>query len=237
MEKDFNILELDTVHSTNDWVRENLDGLVDRTAVTANTQTKGRGRFDRTWVSNNSDNIYLSLFLKPSEQFKNITQYTGLVVAKVLEDYGLDAKIKWPNDILIDGKKICGILCESIFLGEKLKGLIVGVGINLNNNNKELQTIDKPATSMFLELNKKIDKKSFLNTLLKEFFLYYDIFIEKGFNFIKNDYESRTDFLKKRISIDGVKGFVQSINDEGELIFIDENQKERRIITGEIEIC
>ena len=100
--------------------------------------------------------------------------------ADTLEEYGLKPKFKYPNDILIEGKKIAGFLCESEFLGENLKGVIVGCGINLNLDEDEIKNIDIPATSIFLEIGKNVDKQEFLDKFLDNFINNYDEFLKYG---------------------------------------------------------
>lgn len=233
------LIELETVDSTNDWARRSIETLEDKAVITAEVQTNGKGRKGRTWISDSSENTYLSIVLKPEKPdfICNITQYTGLVVSKTMESYGLTPEIKWPNDILINGKKVCGILCESVFSGENLKGVIIGIGVNINSSKEKLSKIDKPATSLSSELNQQIDKKTFLKKLLEEFFLYYDSYIDEGFSFIKTEYTSRARFIGKEITVDGEKGLAQGITENGELVFRGEDQKERIIHTGDITIC
>jgi BirA family biotin operon repressor/biotin-[acetyl-CoA-carboxylase] ligase len=100
--------------------------------------------------------------------------------------------IKAPNDVLVNGKKVAGILAESITKGNKLKGIVLGIGINLNSAAENLQTIDQPATSVSLELGQKINKQEFMQKLIENFFANYDEFLKKGFEYIKNELEVRS---------------------------------------------
>ena len=107
------LLYLETVDSTNKYAKENLANINDKTLIYAGTQTAGRGRLNRKWNSNSGDNLYASIVLKPSKELKeiysNLTQYLSLVLVEVFEDYGLFPKIKWPNDVRINQKKISGV--------------------------------------------------------------------------------------------------------------------------------
>lgn len=224
----FNIIELDTVDSTNLYAKANLANLADKSVVCADVQTSGHGRFNRAWIDLGSGNIFMSLVLKPSDAFSyvypNITQYFSVILCKVLEKYGLHPQIKWPNDVLINGKKIAGILSESVIKGSEFKGLVLGVGINLNASEESLKLIiDKEATALNLELNlETVDRKDFLNKLLDKFFENYDEFLLNGFSMIADEYVKRNCFLGKEISVqvfDEKKlGFAKAINADGELV-------------------
>lgn len=182
-----NIINFEELNSTSVYSHEHLSELKDFDIVSCELQTQGHGQFERKWYSSNKNggNIYISIILKPDNisHLDELTRYVALVGAKTLEQYNIKPTFKYPNDILIDGKKIAGFLAESEFLGQNLKGVIVGCGINLNLDKEELKNIDIPATSIFNETGKKINKNEFLDKFLDNF---------------KNDYE---DFL-----INGIKG-------------------------------
>ena len=103
------LLFLETVDSTNKYAKEHLAELNDKTLVYAGTQTAGRGRLQRKWSSLGDNNLYASIVLKPSKELKeiysNLTQYLSVILAQTFENYNLSPKIKWPNDVRIDGKK------------------------------------------------------------------------------------------------------------------------------------
>ena len=236
------IIELDEVTSTNLYAKTNLSDIADRTVVFAVKQTAGRGRFQRAWVDLGCGNIFMSIVLKPSNVFKplyaNVTQYLSVVLCKVLEEYGLEPEIKWPNDVQITGKKIAGILSETVVQGQNFKGLILGAGVNLNAKQEDLSLIkDKEVTALNLELGKSVDKTGFLNKLLDKFFENYDEFLSNGFELIEKDYISRACFLGKEISVKGfdktVYGVAKSINSEGELVLSQDN-KEITVTMGDI---
>ena len=117
------IKTFDTIDSTNTYALEHFEELEDFCAIVANIQTQGRGRFERKWISSDNENIYLSFVLKPQNTrfVTNLTQYLSVAVSKVLMTYGVNPKIKWPNDVLINNKKICGILCESKLKQNKIQ--------------------------------------------------------------------------------------------------------------------
>lgn len=180
----FNIIKLETVDSTSIWARKHLAKLNDFDVVSANIQENGHGQFERKWFSSsiNGGNIYISIVLKPTnlEHLNELTRYSSIIVSDVLEKYGLKPDFKFPNDVLINGKKISGILAESVFVGSDFKGVVVGIGINLNLDENELKNIDIPATSIFNETGKNVDKEEFLNLLMTHFEEEYNDFLENG---------------------------------------------------------
>ena len=236
------LITFDTINSTNTWALENFENLDDETVVIANQQTNGRGRFDRVWVSGDYENIYMSIVLKPMKKdfLVNLTQYLCLAVTKVLKNYDVKSEIKWPNDVLINGKKVCGILCESKLKKNVIQGIVLGIGINLNMPEEIINQIDRPATSLNLVLNRKIDKQLFLEQLLDEFFANYKKVVEDGFLYIKNDYINSLSYVNQKVYIQKYDGdvkeqvFSKTVDDFGNLIIIDENQKERTILSGDI---
>ena len=241
-EGEMELITLTEVDSTNNYSKKKLEIFSDRTVVRALRQTSGKGRLNRRWVDLGGENLFFSIILKPSDKFcdvyANLTQYMSVVLSKLLEEYGLMPQIKWPNDVLIDGKKIAGILSETVMQGANFKGLILGVGINLNAELKEVSAIpDKIITALNLELSKKIDADEFLNKLLDKFFSKYDEFLEKGFEFIKSDYIKRACFLDKEVCVQLINetkhGIAKSVNKSGELI-LEDNGKEFSLTIGDI---
>ncbi len=228
-----NIINLEEVNSTNLYAKENLDILDDKTIVIATRQTAGRGRFDRKWVDLGEGNLFMTIVLKPSDVFRevyaNYTQYLSVSLTRVLEEYGLSPKIKWPNDVIVNNAKIAGILAETVMQGNCFKGLVLGIGVNLNADKNDLVQIrDKVATALNVELGREyIDKKLFIEKLLGEFFKNYEEFLRKGFSMIKEYYEHRCNFLGKEVDVQVFNqkksGLVKGINDLGELILEDRN--------------
>lgn len=168
-------IHLKSVHSTNRWAKENSTHL-DRnklTRITAEKQTGGYGRFNRPWVSPKGLNIYVTYFFtnkKTQSDLNHLSQLLCLSTAKLLFYQNLCPQIKWPNDILIRGKKIAGILCEIIDLLD-VHGVILGAGININMPKKDLNHINQPATSILNEKGKKTSLEPLL-ALLDQIFVY-----------------------------------------------------------------
>lgn len=233
-------IEFNTIDSTNTWAVNNIEKLEDKTVILSEIQTDGQGRFNRKWISNIPKNIYCTIVLKPKNYntAPNITQYLSVIICKTLEKYNVIPKIKWPNDVQINNKKIAGILCKSITRGNNIKGLVLGFGINLNMSENNLKLIDQPATSLNIELQKEIDKNYFIDTLLKAFFNEYEKFLNNGFIYIKDEYEKRQNFFNRKVKIiNNMKEEIctaKKIDDKGNLIVIDHDKKEKSIITGDL---
>ena len=236
------LLFLETVDSTNKYAKENIKNIKDQTLIYANWQTKGRGRLERQWNSNSGDNIYATIVLKPSgimrEVYSNLTQYLCLILADVMEEYGIQPKVKWPNDIRINKKKISGILAETVLTGNKLEGIVLGFGVNLNCNKSELLKINQPATSLNLELGMEIDREIFIKKIIDKFCLRYNEFIEEGFLLIREDYKKRAEFLNMPITVrvfdNEISGIAKDITENGALKIIDKNNKEHVLLIGDI---
>ena len=147
----YTIYKYNKLDSTNAFLKQHCSTLPDFSAIWANEQTHGRGRFDRVWNSVPGQDLTFSLMLPLTSMEQklrqNITQVAALSVAQLLEGYGLKPHVKWPNDVLIHVKKISGILCEVAESNENVYG-ILGIGFNVNSAGKSLSCIDIPATSL-----------------------------------------------------------------------------------------
>lgn len=234
---------LEEVDSTNSYAKKNIGKISDRTAVIAKCQTSGRGRLNRSWVDLGDGNLFLSIVLKPSNSYhdiySNLTQYLSVVLCKVLEEYGLQPQIKWPNDVLINNKKIAGILAETVMNANCLKGVILGIGVNLNSNQEDINNIpNKIATALNIEINKHVNIEEFTDKLLDKFFENYDEFINTGFSNIKDDYIKRNCFLNNEIKVQVFnrteEGLAQEINNKGELILKNKNNQNVTLMIGDI---
>lgn len=242
LEGEMKLITLEKVDSTNIYAKNNLEVLDDKTVIHALSQTDGRGRLTRKWVDLGDGNLFLSFVLKPSNSFNevysNLTQYLSVVLCKLLEEYSVYPQIKWPNDVLINGKKIAGILSETVMQGNNFKGLVLGIGVNLNAKQCNINAIpDKIATSLNIELNKNIDMYEFIQRLTDKFFADYNEFLAKGFEFIKSDYISRASFLDTEVCVqvfnETKRGMAKSINNSGELV-LEKDGKEFVLTIGDI---
>ena len=197
------------ISSTNDYLK-NLDSEEDVLAI-AKRQTGGRGTKGRSFISAEGG-VYLSLLrLNPckAEDCFSIMMNSAVAVVKTLHAFDIKAKIKWPNDILVDGKKICGILIENVFSGEMVARSIVGIGLNVNNDlAKEIEDI---ATSTKIILNKELSPPTVTATLC------YNLYQNYGFE----DYSRHLLFVGEEVTIitqkSAYKAFIDQILPNGNL--------------------
>ncbi len=239
----YTIVTLEEVHSTNSYALEHIAFLDDKTVIFTSHQTSGRGRYNRHWISDNSENLYMSIVLKPenvsSYPFPNLTQYLSVSVCRVLENvFNLVPNIKWPNDILINGAKISGILAESSMENNKITGIVLGIGLNVNLPKETIEKIDQKATSISVLNQQNYDVEKILHNICDEFFSNYDAFVSNGFEYIKDEYIQRCSFIGQNITVreaeEKKQYFAKSIDNDGLLIVNDKFNNEYKIITGDV---
>ncbi|MCB1107600.1 MAG: biotin--[acetyl-CoA-carboxylase] ligase [Chlamydiia bacterium] len=236
-------IHLDSVDSTNTYAKTNyhhfdLNGF---TRITADEQTKGRGRFNRSWVSPKGLNIYLTYFFTSSKSpmdLNNLAQILCLSITKLLDKEGLKPQIKWPNDVLVNQKKIAGILCETIDLHEKF-GVILGAGININMPKEMLDQIDQPATSLLVETGNAHDRASLI-TALDAFFLEdYALYKREGFKPFYVSYDALLTHKGMPITFiqngTPISGTLHSLNPDGRLNLLLPNGEIKTLSSGEIK--
>lgn len=170
-----NIKYFESIGSTNDealaWAANDAR---DMSLVIADEQTAGRGRQDRKWFTPKGTALAFSLILRPTaEETPHLSRTVGLAalaVAESLRARGLQAQVKWPNDVLIDGRKICGILVESVWSGEDVDCVVIGVGVNvLKESVPPAESLLFPATSMEHELGEALKREDVLQEILATF--------------------------------------------------------------------
>ncbi len=159
------IFYLDETTSTNDWLKERCDELSDGACVTAERQTLGRGRRGHAWDTA-AGMLAMSVLLKDPPDFMTLTARVGLAVCDAIEEFGIKAFIKWSNDIIIENRKVCGILCESVRKGEYV---ICGIGVNISQSDDYFRKIGLPnAVSLKTVTNKDIPKKALCEKILEK---------------------------------------------------------------------
>ncbi len=237
-----NIINFENLDSTNLWSKSNIEKIPDKSVVLTNIQTSGYGRFKRPWLNFGEGNLFVSFVLKPSEEKKehaSLTQYTAICISKVFDELGIKHTIKWPNDVLINGKKVCGILTEATYFGGKIEGLVIGIGMNLVGTKEQLKFVKSPATSLALE-GFNVERDDILEKIYNEFFKNYDSILNLGFSFIKYDYKRKSHYKfgdKITFSKDlGKKenGIFRGFDDSGALIFENKNSEIEILNCGEI---
>ncbi len=219
-----------------------LDGASEGTCVLADTQNAGRGRLNRIWFSPPGKNLYLSIILKPPVHPSNVYPVTFLSSLAVYDTIktvtGIEPTLKWPNDLLINGKKICGTLLELSIETDMVKFVIVGIGLDINMREKEIKEgIDQKATSLFMETKILYERARVCGILLSNLEMYYLLFKKNGEDLICRTWEERSSIVGKYMEINqsGIKykGVSQGIDNKGALLLnIEGNIK--RIIAGDV---
>ena len=209
----------DEVSSTNDVAREWAKSVLhERLVVVADNQTNGRGRRGASWVTPAGEALAFSLVLRPTmvrSLWPRLALVSGLAVAKVLESRGLYAEVKWPNDVHIDGKKICGILLESID-----NFVVIGVGVNINVSSfpAELENI---ATSMKCETGFDYNREELLENFISSIMLHAQM-VEHQFDLLLDSIRERCALTGKRVTLttsgELLEGVIAGLANNGDIL-------------------
>lgn len=231
----------ETIDSTNNWCKSNCHLLDPNliTLVTASSQTNGRGRFKRKWVSPPHENIYATFcfaYDPAKKNIGNIPQVLALSVANILKKLDFSPQLKWPNDILLVDKKVGGILCETISFENYLM-VILGIGLNINMPLKTLESIGRPSTSLKEVAGYPFNIETVLSLLQEEFQKDLTLFFKKGFEVYLEAYRkiiwtNNGEKISFHDNLRVVEGFFHSIDATGALNLTIEGQI-RTFISGE----
>jgi BirA family transcriptional regulator, biotin operon repressor / biotin---[acetyl-CoA-carboxylase] ligase len=217
------------------------------TIVIADSQQKGKGRLGRTWVSPPHVNIYLSVILRPAVSIAaapQINLLAGVAVADTIaQDCGLTPTIKWPNDVLVDGKKVCGILAEMQTTAEALRAVVLGIGVNLNAPLEAFppELRDK-ASSLLLAGGQAIERAAFTASLLAHLEKVYVLWLEQGFAAVRAVWENYAAGLHgQRIAVAApegtMTGVVLGLDDDGALLLQREpGAPPHRVLVGDVTV-
>ncbi|RMD03032.1 biotin--[acetyl-CoA-carboxylase] ligase [Clostridium autoethanogenum] len=240
------IIHYESIGSTNTTAKKLAEQEEENgTIIIAEEQTAGRGRIGRTWSSPKYKSIYFSIILRPNVNPMEVPKITQIIAAAIIEglkELKIEAKVKWPNDIVIDGKKVCGILTEMSGELNKVNYVIPGIGINVNLNKEDFQEdILNKATSLKIETGSTMDRKVILGTILNKFEPLYEEFVQKGT--IESSIEvckNNSAAIGKNIRIIQNKSERQAkavdLAEDGRLIVQYENGSFEKLISGEISI-
>lgn len=240
------IIFYETVGSTNDLGSELAkQGAPDLTLIVANQQTKGRGRSGRAWFTPPDSALAFSLLLKPTNSIlsKNLSLISGLGALAVCESldtmYNLQAEIKWPNDVLIGGKKVCGVLVEAIWLGNDLEAVILGVGINTATDSVPASVqLNFPAASIEDVTQFPVDRLLLLKEVLTRVIIWKEKIQNPEFISSWERHLAYKDTEVQIISKGSVvhKGRIKGLDKLGRLILREQNNAEVSIHAGEIHM-
>jgi BirA family transcriptional regulator, biotin operon repressor / biotin---[acetyl-CoA-carboxylase] ligase len=240
----FPLLRFDSVSSTNDVARDlAVSGESEGLCVIAGEQTAGRGRQGRSWSSPPGEGLYLSLILRPQVKATEsalITLAAAIAVAETLRlDFQTNGDIKWPNDVLVGGRKICGILVEAAIEGDRLQYAIMGIGVNIAQRSFPGQ-IGDTATSLLIESGRQILPGDFVEAMLPRLEEWYAAALSHPYRVIARwERLSPTGFGCQVTveSTDGsVEGVTQGLTATGALIVELTNGERREIVSGEVKV-
>jgi len=233
-----------TIDSTNKKAKELAPKVEEGTVVVSEEQTSGRGRLGRSWNSKMTKGIYTSIIVKPKTEPDKVAKLTLLAAAAVFQAFkeiGIDSTIKWPNDILVKGKKVAGILTEMNCELGIINHIVLGIGINVNHNYDDIpEDLREKATSLKIETGEQIDRKHLFSILLNHLDELYIPFETTG------DFETALDICRDNSAVIGVdilvvqghktrEGRAISINHNGELMVHFEDGLEP-VLSGEVSI-
>ena len=240
------ILHFETVDSTMPIAhREAQEGAADGTVIVAEEQTSGKGRLARPWMSTAGKGIWMSVILKPDIPPHKAPQFTLIAAVSVCrairEVSGTDARIKWPNDLLINGRKVTGILTELQADPDRVQAIIIGVGINVNQQPgdfpEELRSI---ATSVGHEAGQKIDRARLAAEVLRRLGEYSRLYLKEGFPPIKRMWEEDAVTIGRRVKAvtmrETLTGTAVGITDDGVLELRLDDGTVRGIYSADIEL-
>ena len=221
------IFRYDTIGSTNEALSELAqEGTGPGTVVVSKIQTKGKGRMTRTWESPEGG-LWMSILLETEENFDNnkfglIPLMSGCAVAtSIMHEYNIDAGVKWPNDVLINGKKACGILGEIIKIEEKQLA-IIGIGINVNNKVQDGYEFSQISTSIIEERGSKSKLEDLENTILMEIKHREEMLAAGMYDELLDEWRELSGTLGNRVKItaldEEIEGLAKDIDENGSLI-------------------
>ena len=234
------------IGSTNDTVMEaGQAGEPEGFAILADRQTAGRGRRGRSWVSAAGVGLYTSVLLRPQQlpaRIPLLTLVGGLAVAEAVEHIALVApRLKWPNDVLVEGRKVAGILAEMASTDGKVGPVVIGMGINVNHRPQDFPAELLPtATSLFLVTGKTLPRGQLAAALFNALDRWYQAFREGDDEAILTAGRQRSAILGRRVTVyadeECWQGIATDLDDDGALVVREEGGAIRRVIAGHVSI-
>lgn len=242
--RDIRVFEQTT--STNDVIEKLArDGVREGVVVFAESQTKGRGRLGRKWISPNRKGLWFSILLRPDLRPQETTQLTvasATALRRAIEaETKLQPEIKWPNDILIGGKKVAGILTELSAELDKVRHVILGIGIDVNLSANEFPAdLKKMATSLKIESGETISRAELATAILRELDFDYARICAGKFSAVADEWEEHCTTIGKNVTVQiggrKIRGRAESLDDDGALLLRTEHGRLERIIGGDVTL-
>ncbi|MBN2255046.1 MAG: biotin--[acetyl-CoA-carboxylase] ligase [Deltaproteobacteria bacterium] len=240
------ILYFNVIDSTNLYAAKVAhQGIPEGTVIIADCQTKGRGRLNRVWQSPPGRNLYTSIILRPLVEpsvAPQLTLLAGVAVADVLSLYcDRQATLKWPNDVQVRGKKICGILTEMRTSGASVEYVVIGIGINLNMRRDEFhEDFRETSTSVREENGADVSRVAFAADLYGSVERWYGEYHQNGFEPIRDTWLTYAGIVGRQIRVnrpdDIQKGTVLGIDEYGALLIHDDEKNVKRVLSGDISL-
>lgn len=241
-----NIHYQDSVESTQKIAKTlSYENAPEGTVVIAEEQLSGRGRMNRVWHSPKYTGVWMSMILRPNiplQKAPQLTLITAVAVVKAIEEVTkLAPAIKWPNDILLHGKKVTGILTELQAEADQIFAIIIGVGINVNQKLEDYpEDLRNIATSLMIESGEKVSRAQIIRSILSNFEKLYLLYLEQGFTPIKLLWESYAISIGKMIVArtinENIRGKALGITEDGVLLIEDETGKIHHVYSADIDI-
>ena len=235
----------DSVESTQTIAKQGLVDNQHTMLILSDEQTKGRGRFNRNWSSSKGKGLWMSVVLRPNVSFAMIPKFNlfiALGIRDAIQAFSKDkVEIKWPNDIYINDKKVCGFLTEMVANADAVEAIICGIGINLNHQEEDFSDIIRHrATSIRLHYSEEINRYQFLKRLIEEIEKRYHQFLNSSFETIRDEYIRTSNIWHRKLTFtesgEQFIGEAIDINNDGFLIVKDEDNQMRRLISADIDI-
>jgi BirA family biotin operon repressor/biotin-[acetyl-CoA-carboxylase] ligase len=232
------------IGSTNNYARERAElGAAEGEVVVAESQSHGRGRLGRRWESPPFANLYFSILLRPKispAHAAQITLMAAVALAEVVEEFVPERPaIKWPNDILIGGKKLAGILTEAACSAERVEYVILGIGVNLNYASAAMpEEIRRRAASVLEVAGRPVQRESFLQRLIQGIERCYGELEQAGFDALAARWESYFAWRGQRVRVElfdqVTTGTAKGIDRDGALVIVDDGGSAQRILAGDV---
>jgi BirA family transcriptional regulator, biotin operon repressor / biotin---[acetyl-CoA-carboxylase] ligase len=220
-------------------------GAPEGTLVIADEQVGGKGRLGRVWHAPAGKNISMSLLIRPQLELDQCPQITLLAAVAIVETikelYKISPAIKWPNDVLIEGKKICGILTELNAEADHINWLIIGMGINVNTEQHEFPLgVSEIATSIAIEKGEKVRRVPFIQGVLQKLEELCDLYVTEGFAPVRRRWEANAVTIGKRVIIrtlqGQLEGLAEGIDDTGVLLVRKNDGTVQKVYSADVEI-